>query len=163
VTAANSTFLNIPTSATREEVRALDVDIQATDIQDDRSFIKEALGNEELQIIPVPEATALADRIPSAESVDIPYAAFSLAPPLPSEPVPSVAQLVTVVAVDSLSAAAAYATAQELTAVYSAGTAFTSPGEFPNFAEARFPGNIRTCHRSLPTHCCISSSRSACC
>ena len=141
VTAQNSTLINVPTSATLEEVRALDIEIQTTDKQDDRPLIVEALATGELQIIPIPEAVSLADRIPSAQAVDIPYAAFSLVPPLPQEAVPSVAQLVTVVAIDSLSASATYAVAQELTAVYSGGTAFTEPGEFPNFADRHFPAN----------------------
>lgn len=141
VTAQNSTFLNVPTSASLEEVQALGVEIQTTDKQDDRPFIVEALATEELQIIPVPEATSLADRIPSAEPIEIPYAAFSLVPPLPRDAVPSVAQLITVVAIDSLSAAAAYAIAQELTTVYSPGTAFSEPGEFPNFADRQLPTN----------------------
>lgn len=141
VTPENSTFLNVPTAATLDEVRDLDVEIQTTDKQDDRPFIVEALRTEELKVIPVPEARSLSDRIPSAEAVDIPYAAFAIVPPVPLEAVPSVAQLVTVVAIDSLSAAAAYAIAQELTVVYSPGTAFTEPGEFPNFADRQLPAN----------------------
>jgi TRAP-type uncharacterized transport system substrate-binding protein len=141
VTSENSTFLNVPTSATRDEVQALDVEIQTTDKQDDRSFIVEALATEELQIIPVPEARSLSDRISSAEAIEIPYAAFAIVPPVPLEAVPSVAQLVTVVAIDSLSAAAAYAIAQELEVAYSPGTAFTEPGEFPNFADRQLPAN----------------------
>jgi TRAP-type uncharacterized transport system substrate-binding protein len=139
ITAQNSTFLNVPTSATLEEVKALDVEVQVTDDQDDRPFIVGALATEELRIIPVPEARALSNRIASAEAIEIPYASFSLVPPVPQEPFPSVAQLVTVVAVDSLTGAASYAIAQELTTVFSTGTAFTAPGEFPNFADRQLP------------------------
>ena len=141
VTAQNSTFLNVPTSATLEDVKALDVEIQITDDQDDRPFIVEALATEELEIIPVPEARSLSNLIASAEPIEIPYASFSLVPPVPQEPFPSVAQLVTVVAVDSLTGAASYAIAQELTTVFSTGTAFTAPGEFPNFADRQLPVN----------------------
>ena len=141
VTAENSTFLNLSRSASLDDVRALGVEIQVTDKQDDRPYIVEALATEELQIIPVPEASALSDRIASAEPIEIPYAAFSVVPPVPAETVPSVAQLITVVAVDSLSAAAAYAIAQELTVEYSRGTAFTEPGEFPTFADRQLPAN----------------------
>lgn len=141
VTAQNSTFINVPTSATLEEVKALDVEIQVTDNQDDRPYILEGLATEELQVIAVPEARSLSDLIASAEAIEFPYASFSLVPPVPQEAIPSVAQLVTVVAVDSLSGAAAYAIAQELTTVYSIGTAFTEPGEFPNFADRQLPVN----------------------
>ena len=141
VTAQNSTFLNVPTSATPEEVKALDVEIQVTDQQDERPFIVGALASEELAIIPVPEARSLSNRIASAEAIEVPYASFSLVPPVPQEAFPSVAQLVTVVAVDSLTGAASYAMAQELTTVFSTGTAFTAPGEFPNFADRQLPPN----------------------
>ena len=141
ITAQNSTFLNVPTSASLEDVKALDVEIQITDDQDERPFIVEALATEELQIIPVPEARALSNRIASAEAIEVPYASFSLVPPVPQEPFSSVAQLVTVVALDSLTGAASYAIAQELTTVFSTGTAFTAPGEFPNFADRQLPLN----------------------
>lgn len=141
ITAQNSTFLNVPTSATLGEVKALDVEVQVTDEQDERPFIVGALATEELQVIPVPEARSLSNRIASAEAIEVPYASFSLVPPVPQEPFPSVAQLVTVVGVDSLTGAASYAIAQELTVVYSPGTAFTAPGEFPNFADRQLPVN----------------------
>lgn len=141
VTAQNSSFLYLPTSATLDEIKALDVEIQIMDKLEDRSFIAEALAKEDLQIIPVPEARALSDRIASAEAVEVPRALFSLVPPVPREDFPSVAQLVTIVALDSLNASAAYAIAQELTVLYSPGTAFTEPGEFPNFADRQLPAN----------------------
>ena len=141
ITAQNSTLLNLPTSATRDEVKALDVEVQVADEQDERPFIIGALATEELRVIPVPEARSLSNRIASAEAIEVPYASFSLVPPVPREPFPSVAQLVTVVAVDSLTGAASYAIAQELTTVFSTGTAFTAPGEFPNFADRQLPVN----------------------
>lgn len=141
VTAQNSTFLYLPSSATLDEIRALDVEIQIIDKFEDRSFMAEALATGDLEVIPVPEASSLSERIASAEAVEIPYALFSLVPPVPQEITPSVAQLVTVVALDSLNASAAYAIAQELTTLFSPGTAFTEPGEFPNFADRQLPAN----------------------
>ena len=63
ITAQNSTFLNLPTSATRDEVKALDVEVQVTDEQDERPFIVGALATEELRVIQVPEARSLSNRI----------------------------------------------------------------------------------------------------
>lgn len=141
ITADNTTFLYLPTSATREDFEAAGVEVQSTDTQDARPFILDALASGELRAIPVPEAGALNSRLPSAQEAEIPYGAFSLAPPLPTEPVPTVAQLVTIVANDRLSPASVYAIVQELASEFSPGTAYSQPGEFPNFADRQLPSN----------------------
>jgi TRAP-type uncharacterized transport system substrate-binding protein len=141
ITADNTTFLNLPTSTTREEVDALGVDVQSTDIEDARPFIVEGLASGELRMIPMPEAAAISRRVPSAEEVEIPYGSFALSPPVPAERIPTVAQLITVVANDRLSPASVYAIVQELSLEASPGTGWTDPGEFPNFADRQLPSN----------------------
>jgi len=141
ITADNTTFLYLPTSATREDVEAAGVQVQSTDAQDARPFILEALASGALRAIPVPEAAALDSRLPSAQEVEVPYGSFSLTPPVPAEPVPTVAQLITIVANNRLSPASVYAIVQELALEYSPGTAYSEPGEFPNFADRQLPSN----------------------
>jgi TRAP-type uncharacterized transport system substrate-binding protein len=141
VTPDNTTFLYLPTTATREDVEALDVEVQTTDGQDARPYIVQGLASGELKMIPVPEAAALDSRVQSAEEVDVPYGGFSLSPPVPEVPTPTVAQLITIVANSRLSPAAVYAIAQELSAEFSPGTAWTDSGEFPNFSDRQLPSN----------------------
>jgi len=108
---------------------------------DAREYVRQGLASGDLTMIPIPQARALAARIPSAEPVEVPYAAFSLDPPRPTDTIPTLGQLVTVVADDRLSPAAVYALAQEMVAQFSPGDEWREPGEFPNFSDRQLPAS----------------------
>ena len=141
VTEANSTFLHLSSVAPIEDLEAEQVDLVAARWDDARGYLRSLIVNRELHVIPVPEAPALAGFVRSAEAAVIPYAGFSINPPFPLEPLPTIAMIITVVANENLSPAAAYAIARELTIDYSPGTQFSQPGEFPNFIDRQLPTN----------------------
>ena len=137
----NTTLLNLPATASRLELETAGVQIVAARWDDPRAYIRQMVADGALMLIPIPEAQALSDVIRSAQAVEIPYAGLSITPPSPKEPLPTIAQLMTVVADDGLSPAAAYAVAEELTIDFSPGTQFSEPGEFPNFTDRQLPVN----------------------
>ena len=141
VTEANSTFLHPSSNATLAELEAAQADVVAARWDDARTYLRTLILRNEMHVIPVPEAQALAGFVRSAEAVVIPYAGFSIDPPYPLEPLPAIAMILTVVADRNLSPAAAYAIARELTIEFSPGTQFSEPGEFPNFIDRQLPAN----------------------
>lgn len=141
VTRGNSTFLHLPTRPTDAELAAADLDVTAT-VWDSRSpYLLEGLTAGDLRLVSVPEGRAVAHLVPSAEAVEIPTGIISLRPAVPADSVPTLAQLATVVADERVSPAAAYAIAQELVKIFSPGSAWSAPGEFPNFADRQLPVN----------------------
>lgn len=141
VTPENSTFLQLPALAGYRDVEDANIDILTTRWDDPRGFIVDELLSGKLRIVPIPEAQALSGFIKSAQAVEIPYGALQVTPPVPDDDIPTIAQLMTVVAGDKLSSAAAYAVAQELVQDFSAGSQFSEPGEFPNFTDRQLPIN----------------------
>lgn len=141
VTAENSTFLNLPTRPTPAEIAAARPQVTGTILDSRSEYLLGGVASGELELVGIPQSRALADRIPSAEAVEVPVGAVSLLPSVPAEAVPTVAQLSAVVADERLSPAAAYAIAQELVRIFSPGDAWSEPGEFPNFADRQLPVN----------------------
>ncbi len=141
VTPENTDFVYLTNDAPQEEAIAAGVDVTVSGIPERRDYVRQGLASGDLKMIPIPQARALAARIPSAESVEVPFAAFSLVPPRPSEPVATLGQLVTVVADERLSPAAVYALAQEMVAQFSRGDELSEPGEFPNFSDRQLPAS----------------------
>lgn len=141
VTPDNTDFVHLSSEATMEDAIAAGVDVTVSGFPDRREYLTQGLTSGEMTVIPIPEARAVAARIPGAQAAELPYAAFSLVPPRPSDEVPTVAQLVTVVADTRLSPAAVYAMAQEMVAQFSRGNEWREPGEFPNFSDRQLPAN----------------------
>ena len=141
ITESNSTFLNLPADASLADLTAAGVQVVTARWSDPRTYLREMAARNEVRVIPLPEAQALAGRVRSAEVVTLPYAAFQISPPLPNEPLPTIAQLVTVVADEEVSPGAAYTIARELTILFGAGDAISAPGEFPNFSDRQLPIN----------------------
>ena len=141
VTPDNTDFVYLGSDASQEEAIAAGVDVTVSGLPDRRDYLTEGLASGELTVIPIPQARALAARIPGAQAAEVTPAAFSLVPPRPAEAIPTVAQLVTVVADTRLSPAAVYAMAQEMVSQYSSGNEWREPGEFPNFSDRQLPAN----------------------
>ena len=141
ITAQNSTFLNLPAAASMADLQEAGVEVVTARWSDPRTYLLDMAARNEIRVIPVPEAQAIAGRVRSAEVVTLPYGAFRISPALPREPLPSIAQLVSVVADEEVSPAAAYAIARELTLMFGAGDAISAPGEFPNFSDRQLPVN----------------------
>jgi TRAP-type uncharacterized transport system substrate-binding protein len=141
VTQANTTFVHLPARPTAEEFAAADPDVTAT-LWDNRiEYLRAAAIAGDVRLVAIPESLAVADRIASAQAMDIPVGSIQLSPPIPAEPVPTVGQLGTVVVDEHVSPAAVYAIAQELVQVFAVGGAWSDPGEFPNFADRQLPVN----------------------
>jgi len=141
VTSANSTFLHLPPDVTVEELLKAGVEVVSARATDPRNALRTMVTAGQLKLIPLPEARAIAGRIPSAEVVTLPIGSLQISPPAPSEPIPAIGQLGTVVADRDVSPAAAYAIAREMTRLFSPGDEFSLPGEFPNFADRQLPIN----------------------
>lgn len=141
VTAKNSTFINLPADASLVDLQRAGVQVVTVRQATPRQYLLDMIATDTIRVIAVPEAKAISGMVDSAEAVDVPYGAFQVSPPIPDEPLPVVAQLVTVVADQDVSPAAAYAIARELTQEFSAGDAISQPGEFPNFSDRQLPVN----------------------
>lgn len=141
VTPENTDFVHLSSDATQAEAIAAGVDVTVSGLPDRREYLTRELASGEMTVIPIPEARAVAARIPGAQAAEVPYGAFSLVPPRPADQVPTVAQLVTVVADTRLSPAAVYAMTQEMVAQFSRGNEWREPGEFPNFSDRQLPAN----------------------
>lgn len=141
VTPENSDFVYLASDAPQEEAIAAGVDVTIARLPERREYVRQGLASGDMTMIPIPQAKTLQARIASAELVDVPYAAFSLDPPRPTNAIPTLGQLVTVVADDRLSPAAVYAMAQEMVIQFSRGNEWREPGEFPNFSDRQLPAS----------------------
>lgn len=131
----------LASDAPQEEAIAAGVDVTIARLPERREYVRQGLASGDMTMIPIPQAKTLQARIASAELVDVPYAAFSLDPPRPTNAIPTLGQLVTVVADDRLSPAAVYAMAQEMVIQFSRGNEWREPGEFPNFSDRQLPAS----------------------
>ena len=141
VTPENTDFVYLTNDAPQEEAIAAGVDVTIAGLPERREYVRQGLASGDMTMIPIPQAKALEARIASAEPVDVPYAAFSLDPPRPTDAIPTLGQLVTVVADDRLSPAAVFAMAQEMVVQFSRGDEWREPGEFPNFSDRQLPAS----------------------
>lgn len=141
VTAENSTFIQMPSSATLADYIDAGVDVAAFRYGDASSLVTELFLSKDLRPIPIPENLAVAGRLPSAQAMTIPRGGLSLDPVAPATEFPTVGQLLTVVARSDLNRAAAYAIAETLTQELGDSTLFSSAGEFPDYLDRQLPIN----------------------
>ena len=141
ITADNTRLINFPSTFSREDIAASGADMVEIVSSTIPDSVRTMLTNGDLRVVPIPEAKALAGLVQSADAVDLPIGFISLNPPVPMEPVPTIAQTITVVADDKLSPAAAFAIARELATEFGPSTQFSDAGEFPNFSFRQLPVN----------------------
>lgn len=141
ITPENSTFVYLPADAGYQQLLDAGVQIASLPWDDPRDWMSGAFAQGKLVLIPLREARTIAGSLPSTEAVEIPTGALSMAPPVPAVPTPTIAQLITVVALDDLSPAAVYAIARVLTEQFATGSVLNQPGEFPNFTDRQLPLN----------------------
>ena len=141
ITKGNTRFVNLPDAATREDI--LSSGVQLMEFRSNRvpAAVRDMLLANELRLVAIPEARALAGLEPSSDAVEMPIGSINLNPPVPSEDLPTIAQLVTVVGDKSLSPAAAFAIAQELSHQFGPSSQLSEAGEFPNFSDRQLPVN----------------------
>jgi len=141
VTGDNTRLINLSETATRADIIASGaelVEFSSTKVSDS---VRNMLIAGELRMLPIPEAKAVSGLVRSAEAVDVPTASINLNPPVPSEAITTVAHLITVVSDKTLSPAAAFAIAQELSAEFGPSSQLSETGEFPNFSDRQLPVN----------------------
>lgn len=92
-----------------------------------------------LQIVRVPNASALSSQIGYVQPTTIPAGSFSLSPPIPSADVLTVGIPVTVIAQADLPATTVHLIAERLTQTFSGATSTSAAGEFPSFIDAQLP------------------------
>lgn len=137
----NTDFVMMPFSSTLADYRAADLDVITERYGDSRDILGGLIRENAFRLIPVTENLAVAGSIPSALPLTIPRGGLSLEPVIPSAPLPSVGQMLTVISRANLNPSAGYAVAQSLVQNFDDSTMFATAGEFPNFVDRQLPIN----------------------
>lgn len=137
----NSEFVTMPSTSTLAEYKAANLDVVTERFGDSRALLEAFIRDNTLRLIPIDENLAVAGSIQSAQPMTIPRGGLSLDPVVPKVPLPTVGQLLTVITRSNLNPSAAYAVSRSLVQAFGDSTMFSTPGEFPNFADRQLPIN----------------------
>jgi len=138
---ANATLQRDPTSEAIANVLAGESDVVATLFPPQTPVIGELARDPRLQIVRLPNASALSSQIGYVQPTTIPAGSFSLNPPIPSSDVLTVGIPVTVIAEADLPASTVHLIAERLTQTFSGATSTSAAGEFPSFIDAQLPAS----------------------
>ncbi|MGI9186579.1 MAG: TAXI family TRAP transporter solute-binding subunit [Gaiellales bacterium] len=135
VNAGNTSFRYLDPAGLESGIHDGTLDAVATTLPPGESFISPLLDDGTLDILDVPESEAIARRVRFAVSTTVPRGTFRIHPALPPQAIDTPGLLATVVTRSDLNESAVLALAVAIERVFAAGTAFSSPHEYPNFSD----------------------------